>query len=369
MIDSKINNGWCTISTVEVEIESPDFEENIHTALDIAQGAPTPPLQRLEIMDEDSWEDLTLELTAYWKTQYSRVVRCGGGGDKGRDVIAYNPNGCWENFQCKHYKNALTLNDVVLEIGKSLYYAWAGEFTIPNKYYFVSPKGISTQLLTHLQDSNKLKQAVIARWEKQCQKKITTTQEIELRGDLLSFINNNIDFEMFDFIPPLEIIRRHSQTPFHAIRFGAIGVKRPKPLTPPNLPTTTELTYTTALLAAFSDAEKEKVNTKNLTGYLNYANEFNSARRNFYSADSLAKFSRDWLPADSYEDLLEECHETISPVVLSDHKSGFERYLQVSIQAATTDYSSHPLHNFIKIQDKKGFCHHLANLNKVKWVK
>ena len=75
------------------------------------------------------------------------------------------------------------------------------------------------------------------------------------------------------------------------------------------------------------------------------------------------------MPNDCYKELLDECYETISPVVISEHKDGYARYLKVSAQAAGTNYSSHPLHHYIKVQDKKGLCHHLVNEKKVKWVK
>ncbi len=133
----------------EVDIPLPDVSDDIHTALDVSQGASIPKLKRLETFDEGTWEDITLELIHHWKTQYQKVVRCGG-GDLGRDVIAYTPNGEWENFQCKHYAKPLTLVEAIREVGKLIYYSYKGEYPVPNKYYFVSPKGVSTQLLSHL---------------------------------------------------------------------------------------------------------------------------------------------------------------------------------------------------------------------------
>ena len=354
----------------EIDIKLPVMANDIHTALDISQGAPITKLKRLETLDEDTWEDITLELVHYyWKKHYQKVAGCGGGGDMGRDVIAYSPNEDWENFQCKYYAKPLTLDDAIREVGKLIYYSYKGEYPVPNKYYFVSPKGVSTQLLSHLMDSEKLKDELIKRWDKQCRTRITKKQKIELDENLLFYIENSINFKIFDHIPPLDIIELHEQTPYHAVRFGASTRKRPKPVSPPLMPEASELTYTSELLLAFGDAEKKNVNNMNLTTFPEYEQEYHSARRNYYSADGLEKFSRDWLPNDSYAELLDECYETISPVVKSDHKDGYAKYLKVSAQAAGTNYSSHPLHHFIKVQDKKGLCHHLVNEKKVKWVK
>ena len=355
--------------TTELDIKLPNIADDIHTSLDVSQGAPIPKLKRLEIFDEDTWEDITLELVHHWKTQYQRIVRCGGGGDLGRDVIAYTPNGDWENFQCKYYAKSLTLDEAIREVGKLIYYSYREEYPVPNRYYFVSPKGVTTQLLNHLMDSQKLKDELIKRWDKQCRTKITAKHKIELDTDLLSYIDSSIDFKIFDHIPSLKIIELHSQTPYHVIRFGASTRKRQKGDIPPLTPEASELTYTSELLLAFGDAEKKDVNNGNLSTFPEYEQEYHSVRRNYYSADGLERFSRDWLPNDCYKELLDECYETISPVVMSDHKDGYARYLKVSAQAAGTNYSSHPLHHYIKVQDKKGLCHHLVNEKKVKWVK
>lgn len=354
----------------EVDIQEPQLPSQTITALDVLQGAPIPPLKRLEIIDEDSWEDITAELVFHsWKPNYSRVVRCGGGGDMGRDVIAYNPDGGWENFQCKHYDHPITLNEAVLEIGKLIYYSWKRYYIPPKKYYFVSPQGVATLLLNCLMNTDKLKENVIERWEKQCRTKITTKEKVVLEGELLRHLEDNIDFGIFDLIPPVEIVSLHSLTPHHTVRFGSSARVRPKPQTPPSTPVDSEVVYTKELMAAFSDAAQDIVDQENISDYQEFEEEYMSARRNYYSADSLDQFSRDWLPPGSYDDLLDECKETISPVVNSDHKDGYTRYLKSSQQAVLVDYSSHPLNYCIKVQDKKGLCHKLVNKKKIKWVK
>ena len=182
---------------MEAEIPEPNAGSNMLTAQDITSGEPVPPLQRLKIIDADRWEDITLELVYYWKTQYPKVVRCGGGGDMGRDVIAYSDQDSikWENFQCKHYKDKLNVAQAILEIGKLLYYSHKGKFSIPQKYCFVTPQGVSTDLLNHLMDSEKLKSALFSRWDKDCKGKITTTRgnDIKLSTEFRKFIVS-VDF-------------------------------------------------------------------------------------------------------------------------------------------------------------------------------
>jgi len=351
---------------MEVEIPEPQGTNDMLTGQDVASGEPIAPLTRLKIIDADRWEDVTLELVYYWKTQYPKVVRCGGGGDMGRDVIAYTDqtSGKWENFQCKHYSAKLN------EIGKLFYYVQKGEFSIPEKYHFITPLGVSTDLLNHLMDSDKLKSAVITRWNKDIKNKITSRHEggIELTDDLRDFIDT-VNFQIFDHIPPIEIIELHSNTPYHAALFGAQAKKRPKPPAPPKVLAKHEIVYTSELLRAFGDAEGHKVDMNFIQTKFDYKEEYEGSRKNFYAAEDLEKFSRDWLPNNSYADLLEECYEAVSSTVRKKFDNGYERYLSTTEHASLADYTSHPLSRYIKMQDKKGMCHQLVNESRITWVK
>lgn len=125
---------------LEKEIPPPSSSDAPLSAVSALAGEFTPPLRRLQEMNEDSWEEFTCELATFWKTQYARVNRVGGAGDMGRDVIAYTPDGNWENFQCKYYATPLNLSDILLEIGKLCYHSFRGHFSMPVKYYFVAKK-------------------------------------------------------------------------------------------------------------------------------------------------------------------------------------------------------------------------------------
>ena len=172
----------------------------------------------------------------------------------------------------------------------------------------------------------------------------------------------------FDHIPPIKIIELHARTPYHAIRFGTPIRKRPIPSTPPSKLGEKEIIYTDELLAAFSDAERRSIDVDNLKSIPDYDAEYKSARKNFYSAENLEKFSRDWLPANSYKELVEECYESVSSVVRSSHTNGYIRFLATCTQASITNYQAHTLTPYIKTQDKKGMCHQLVNMKRIRWV-
>lgn len=357
----------------EVDIAAPHSDINVLTALDVANGSPISPLERLKIFNSDDWEDVTLELVTHWKTQYSRVVRCGSGGDMGRDVIAYSHTdpSIWENFQCKHYKSKLSLAQGLVEIAKLFYYSQLGEFTLPTHYYFVAPQGISNDFLRHLNDPAKLKNALTSRWDKDCKNNITKKDggAVELTGDLLHSIKS-ADFSIFDHLPPIKIIELHSLTHFNAKRFGGTMRRRPSIPEPPDNVSENEIIYINELLRAFADADGVKeILVSSLVSGDDYKEEYDSARKNFYAAEGLQKFSRDWLPDNCYEELIEECFEGVSPTIRSKFENGYARYLATNSQAVRIAYSSHPLNPYMKIQDKKGLCHQLVISRGVKWVK
>ena len=108
-------------------------------------------------------EEYELIIKSYVKDilseKYSKVVRLGGSGDKGRDVVAYVNDEVWDNYQCKHYKDPLTPYDIWVEIGKLCYYTHIGDFTVPRKYYFVSPCGVGTKLWDLLKNKKNLEKA------------------------------------------------------------------------------------------------------------------------------------------------------------------------------------------------------------------
>jgi len=48
---------------------------------------------------------------------------------------------------------------------------------------------------------------------------------------------------------------------------------------------------------------------------------------------------------------------------------GYSRYLKTSEVSVQVNYNSHPLHFFMRVQDKKGLSHHLVNEGRFEWVR
>jgi hypothetical protein len=97
----------------------------------VAAGLPIPPIERIRIFSDGQWEDFVLEWADSLRDHYGTVEQCGGAGDMGRDIIAFdtvNPL-IWDNYQCKHYKSGLAPGDIWVELGKLVYYTHNNEYT------------------------------------------------------------------------------------------------------------------------------------------------------------------------------------------------------------------------------------------------
>lgn len=160
-------------------IEKPKIDIELYgTDINIA------PIDKVHIMDEDSFEHFTLEwLYGCKKDKYSSIMRIGGAGDKGRDVIAYRKDGGVDYFQCKHYNSALAPSNYYLELGKLCYYTYTKDIPLPKSYYIVASNDIGPTLQDLLDNSAQLLSSLLDNWDTYCRFKITkSTMDIVLNG-------------------------------------------------------------------------------------------------------------------------------------------------------------------------------------------
>lgn len=337
----------------------------------VAAGLPIPPIERIRIFGDGQWEDFVLEWADSLRDQYGTVERCGGAGDMGRDIIAFDKTNplIWDNYQCKHYKSGLAPGDIWVELGKLVYYTHINEYTYPRKYFFVAPQGAGTKLSNLLRNADKLKDQLIDNWEKHCKNSITSTAVVELNSTLRAYLDG-LDFSIFEAVPPLRIIDQHAKTRWYATRFGGGLPVRPKVVAPPATVAAHEVTYVRSLLDAYSDHLKCAFPTvADLGTHLDVREHFNDARLEFYSAEALRAFSRDTLPPGAFEELQNEMHGGIKDEMRGTHQDGYRRVLSVVKTAKLLPITDHALMGRLSMHDRGGICHQLANDGKIKWVK
>lgn len=341
---------------------------------EILTGNVVPPLDRLSIVDEDTYEDMVLEWLTFYEDKYEKLMSFGGSGDKGRDVIAYTSvaNDEIEFYQCKHYKNALTPDDVYLEFGKLIYYTLNKHYTSPKKYFFVAPHGIGAKLQGLIDNSTLLKSTLISKWDDKCKSKITSIKDIPLDTTITNYINA-FNFTIVSSVEPIKFIEDYKKTNYFAYRFGGGLQKTRKNIT--TSPTTigsNEIPYIKNIYDAYSSRLKITINSEtDFNSDVNLTNHFLRQRNNFYHADSLEQFSRDALPPGNiaFKELKEEVLEQVIEVYESNtHIDGVEKMDETIKMAKTGTYVRNPLSGELKSQDLSGICHHLSNENKIKWI-
>lgn len=311
-------------------------------------------------MEPGEWEDFVREWVESLKNEYHDVQRLGGSGDQGRDVIGYltDKPDPWDNYQCKHYGNALTSSDVVLELGKLCYYTFIGEYPIPRRYYFVAPKGVGTRLAKLIDKPDDIRKELISAWAKKCETKITGVNPVKLDGSLLKHVES-FDFSILKRISPGKIIEQHQRTRYHILRFGGGLPPRPDPETPPDAIATKEARYVTQLVEAYGEhVGRALTSVEELTNRTDLVDHFNRCREHFYCAESLKNFSRELLPDNEFSRLQDDIYDGVYDTCHDDqHRDGFAR-VKATVKAANElQLTSHTLITCTRPKDLSGICH------------
>lgn len=355
------------IDTVDILIPKSPPQLSNH---DILNGSPIAPIQKLAILNDNEFEEIILEwVHGYLKGQYISVRKCGGAGDKGRDIIAMVDNNAWDNYQCKHYKNKLAPTDIYLELGKLCYYTYNGDFSIPRNYYIVSREGVGTKLGDLLNNPHSLRTKLIDNWDIYVKDKITNTP-ILLNGDFSVYVTN-FDFSIIKSVEPLDFLEQFQQTQWYSYRFGGIKKQRGALHIPKFSNTEMGLRYITQLLAVYSEEISNDINSvEELSAYGNYKVHFDIQRRNFYAVETLKQFERDNLPLNSkaFENLKSDVLALVYTKIMGTYKNAFEKVNDILNCCSMMDASSSPLAITITVTDKQGLCHHLVNESKLTWI-
>ena len=135
---------------------------------DLVSGIQLVPERRLAAFSDEDFELVVrhwLQETA--SGRYKRLIRYGGPGDKGRDVVGLltdDPAGPWDNYQCKRYQEKLAPTTLWAELGKLVYWVTQGAYTVPRLYTFVAPLGAGNKARELLGDPDKVRAGLAKNW-------------------------------------------------------------------------------------------------------------------------------------------------------------------------------------------------------------
>lgn len=371
------DNVQCEIEIMSIEkIEIPEPKAIYRISnTDLLLGKPVPPIKRLQLIDEDTYEEIILcWAKEYLKNKYETVIQLGGARDKGRDVCGYTDfkGDKFDLYQCKHYSKQLTYSSIRLEFAKLIYYTCYKHYGIPQKYYFVAPQGISSTLLDLIKDEKKLKDTLIKDWKSKFEGRITKKEDDSLTTELKEYLMD-FDFSIMHTLEPADFLYQFQTTSYYSYYFGG-GLKKRRNL---NIEVSEsiadrEINYVSQLLDAYQDYSKRTVKTvDDIQENQELKSHFDRSRNCFYFAEALSQFSRDNIASeiDSFEELKDEVFEQVVDVCNQEYKDGYRRLLATTNSAKSATFQSNALFPELKPQDKTGICHHLANEFKLKWVK
>ncbi|QPB18577.1 ABC-three component system protein [Rhizobium sp. 007] len=303
----------------------------------------------------------------------SELQQRGGAGDKGRDIVVWfgEPGASdryWHLYQCKRYSSALGEASALAEIGKVLYFASQGDFTLPREYWFVTRKGVTNGLQDLLDDPEKLKKTLVETWVKNCETTITTKHKVPLDDSLLALINGP-EFPIVRAKQHLELIKEHGQTAYHLVVFGKPLIERPKPSAPPSSIAEKERSYVRQLFEVIEEMTGSPIQQESdFKGQQKPAHLFERSRASFYSAEGLKELARDQMDqVEFFDDLLGQFRTGLYYTYTAPAASGHER-IRSTVQAAQVQQvDGHVLGPHLTAFDREGICHHLANDESLTW--
>ena len=321
--------------------------------------------QQIHFYSSEDWEEFVREWVTALRSDYERVLRVGGSGDKGVDIIALRTpsgfEGPWDNYQCKHYGRPLRWADLLVEMIKVFRYSAAGEYTLPEKYVFVAPQGVTGPVARLLLQPTALKEKFLAEAPAKVSELEAPAAEAVLRlaaGDA---------FTRFSAAAPTEVVDAHRATPYHAIRFGTPLPQRGGHGETPSQVEESEAGYVEQLMSVYEerwqDFDRGAVESDART-----ADHFRRQRVRFFEAESLRGYARDSVPPGSFTRFQDAIFSGVIDIAELDHPSGWERLQRVLAASGQLSLQSHALVAVAEQDDLKGVCHQLANDARLSWV-
>ena len=359
----------------------PPASRSVPNAAQVSAGIPIPPVRLIQILSADEWEEFTEEWLTFHKSRgaYDSVKRFSGPGDLGLDVVAFETSAGfakpWDSFQCKHYDHALWPTDVYGEIGKLIYHSFLRTppfnqaSRLPSRHVFVAPHGVGITLGRLLRDPSRLKEEVRGSWDSHCVPALGVGVEAPLKDKLLAYFES-FDFSIFEDRTAAALVEEHSQTPFHAARFGRGLPAREETETPPTEPTPAESVYLRKLLSAYGDHLRTSIaDSHALAVHSDLKLHFERQRELFFSAEGLRNFARDRTPPRTFETLQDDIFHGVIDVCESSHADALERVRKTVAAAGQLSVSGNALVGVTRVADKQGICHQLANQDRLEWIR
>jgi hypothetical protein len=333
-------------------------------------GPPVSPKARIAFYSPEDWEEFVYEWAHGIKQSYVQIKRFGGTGDKGADIAAFKTDrgleGAWDCYQCKHYNKPLAFSDAAAEMLKVFMGVAAGEYVSPDSYQFLAPNGCGTHFARMLSQPTRLQENFLDKLVegKPLVAKLSAVHLAQVRA-----LAEATDFTMFKSVELTDALEVHRGTPWHSARFATALAPRPSHQPPPGAVASHEARYVDQLLEVYCEKHPgEALSAYTLAGNAVVGKHFRRQRESFYKAESLRVYARDSVPPGTFDRLQEDIYAGIVDTAEAHHETGFDRLISVLSQVGHLDLNRHTLISVVEIDDRKGICHQLANVDRLIWM-
>ena len=320
------------------------------------------------IMDDNELEQFCRQ----WVTAlpgYNEVQLMAGPGDKGRDVVGFltshRHDGEWDNYQCKQYRQPLGLGEGLLAVGKVLYWASRGDFTVPRRFYFVAPKGLTQKLALLIDKPSKFKKTLIDNWDAACASKIVSKQNIPI-DNALQAVLDAFDYTEIRKIAVDEMMDNSAIKPLLFAKYGADPGDYPRGTVPTNV-SGDEQKYLLALVDAYSERENSTFDTPEaVLAHATHGPDLHDHRVRYFEADAFQTFYRDNTSKATITTFRTDIRFGIKEKLKAPATDTLARIEAVMAQAASV-VPGGPLAKYAYVPVKQGVCHHLVNDDEMSW--
>lgn len=320
---------------------------------------------------DDELEELIKKWIAHEVPAYYDFDRNSGAGDRGLDSVGFLSDqryeGAWDNYQCKQLSKALGEPSFFGELGKVLYYASLGEFTLPSRYIFVAPFGVVGNVRNWLAMPTKLKSELRDNWTARCAKLIVAKTIIPMSNELLNCI------ESFDFskVEAWNVHKLVEQPNLRKVLHQYVDID-PGTAPPGVVPSgvdQSERPYIAQLIGVYEDhGSKGFADELEVFAHPDYGPHLQDQRRRYHDADAFNRHFRDNIT----EDVLLQFEQDIYDGVVDEYRSevGYKRVSSVMKLAGQLQVSGvFERHKRAPVSVKQGVCHHFANKERLPWKK
>ncbi|MCO4090630.1 MAG: hypothetical protein HEQ34_01580 [Sphingorhabdus sp.] len=325
---------------------------------------------QIHALDDDDLERLVDAWQTRKTAEYDGTERFSGARDMGRDVVGYitsqRLDGPWHNFQCKQLKTQLTKPALLRELAKIIFHSSCGHFQLPERFYFVAPRGLNRKAKELISQPSKLAAAMIDEWDESCAQYLVQNETHELTDKLRKVISA-FDFTSVDAIDSRKLVADPAMKAVLVEWFGADPGPAPSGVVPESV-AGEEFGYFDQLAKAYGARSGTVYASRQAAlDCEKHGKQLSVQRTRFFEASYFKRYYRDNTPRGVVEAFETDVYYGVLDIHQGAHADSLAKVDAVMSQAAVIQVSG-VLGPYARVPVKQGTCHHLANDGILPWT-